>query len=431
MSPDIEWHIGEEAERETVVQTVRPRPPRWRKAVIVIVVGLGIGLGVWYRSVPVPPPPLTPTPIPTNTPLPPGPPLEEFIAREARVLSGGDRQSYLSLLDQTDFSWRQAQISSYVPWGTPPSAAPFYTVVATGTLDNNQAWADVIQYRDGQYFRELRFYRRTVDGWLRRSPVPEEAAWGQTQTTVTPYFEITYHELEAPYAVFLRDEMTLRYEQECRNFGCDSSSATPFLHLVLQPTENPQQFNRGFRFSQGFTLTLQSPSVTGLYYKTLDGSLPGNNVQIDRVFDRYLFLPLLSTAAGSFSRGRRNQGAGLYIFAIGAWELAREGSSEPLARFGFSARSMVITDTTQFIPLADMWQVPITASNQERGLLQAQAGMLIDFMDKTYGASEVYQFFRALRSAQSLPHAIEIAGLPYSEFEKKWQVWLDNLKHES
>jgi hypothetical protein len=392
-----------------------------------LIISLGIGLGLWYKSIPPAPAPAAPPPAPTDTPSPPVPPLAPFIAREAQSLSNGDRQTYLTLLDPTDYSWRQTQISSYTPWGAPPSADLFYTIIATGTLDSDQAWADVIQYRSGQYFRELRFYRRSGDSWLRRSPVQDPSAWGLQQTTVTPYFDLTYYTREADYAFYLRDQFAARYEEECSKFGCDLPTTSATLHLALQPDADQQQFNRNFRSGQRFTLTLPSPSLTGLYYASLDGT-PARNDQIDHEFDHYLFYPLLSVAAGGFGRGRQNQGAGLYVFAIGAWELAREGDTDPVPRFGFSARPAVLTDTTQFIPLADMWQLPFNASNQQRGLLRLQATALVKFMDETYGADTVYQFFRALRYAQSLPHAIEITGLPYSEFEDKWGAWLKDLK---
>ncbi len=155
----------------------------------------------------------------------------------------------------------------------PPSADLFYSIIATGTLGSDQAWADVIQYRDGRYFRELRFYRRSADGWLRRSPVRDDSAWGETQTTITPYFDLAYYEREADYTFFLRDQFASKVEQECRKFGCDLNSAPPSLHLVLQPDAGQQPFNRNFRGEQGLTLTLPSPSLTGLYYASLDISL--------------------------------------------------------------------------------------------------------------------------------------------------------------
>lgn len=87
----------------------------------------------------------------------------------------------------------------------------------------------------------------------------------------------------------------------------------------------------------------------------------------------------------------------------------------------------MLTDTTHLIPLTDMWQSPFSASPQERAQLRAQANELIKFIGDTYGADTVYQFFHALRGAQSLPQAIESVGLPYDEFELKWQAWLKHL----
>ncbi len=34
-----------------------------------------------------------------------------------------------------------------------------YTIVDNGTLPTNRLWANVIQFRAGQYFRQTRFYQ--------------------------------------------------------------------------------------------------------------------------------------------------------------------------------------------------------------------------------------------------------------------------------
>ena len=47
----------------------------------------------------------------------------------------------------------------------------------------------------------------------------------------------------------------------------------------------------------------------------------------------------------------------------------------------------------------------------------------MQFIDETYGAKIVLRFFHTLRVAQSLTHAIEVLGIPYSEFEAKWLEW--------
>jgi len=70
MSPDIEWHVGEEAEQETIAAASSPRRSRRSWIAVLIVVVLGAGLGMAYRSIPEPAPRPTPTPSPTPQPTP-------------------------------------------------------------------------------------------------------------------------------------------------------------------------------------------------------------------------------------------------------------------------------------------------------------------------------------------------------------------------
>ena len=53
----------------------------------------------------------------------------------------------------------------------------------------------------------------------------------------------------------------------------------------------------------------------------------------------------------------------------------------------------------------------------------ANASALVEFIDETYGAEMVLRFFHALRFAHSLTQAIEVLGVPYSDFEAKWLKW--------
>ena len=55
MSPDIEWHVGEDAEQETIARTSVPRRSRRSRWAVLIAIGLGVGLGLVYRSIPEPP----------------------------------------------------------------------------------------------------------------------------------------------------------------------------------------------------------------------------------------------------------------------------------------------------------------------------------------------------------------------------------------
>ena len=98
MSPDIHWGVGEDAEQETIAQTVPARRSRRSWIAVLIVVVLGAGLGVAYRSLPEPPPRPTPTlsPTPETVPTRPAIPAALFqtIDREAQALADGDFETY-------------------------------------------------------------------------------------------------------------------------------------------------------------------------------------------------------------------------------------------------------------------------------------------------------------------------------------------------
>src|SRR5512139_3973758 len=101
MSPDFHWHVGEEAEQETVVKTtLTPRSRRSWIAILIIVI-LGAGLGVVYRSIPEPAsrPAPTPSPTPRPTPTRPAVPdgLYDTIDREAQALASGAVETVMAL----------------------------------------------------------------------------------------------------------------------------------------------------------------------------------------------------------------------------------------------------------------------------------------------------------------------------------------------
>jgi hypothetical protein len=88
MSPDIHWHVGEEAEQETIVRTTPARQSRRSWIALLIVVLLGIGLGTLYRSIPDPAPRPTSPPTPPPAPTHPAIPAKLFEAIDRDALAG-------------------------------------------------------------------------------------------------------------------------------------------------------------------------------------------------------------------------------------------------------------------------------------------------------------------------------------------------------
>ncbi len=88
----------------------------------------------------------------------------------------------------------------------------------------------------------------------------------------------------------------------------------------------------------------------------------------------------------------------------------------------FPFRPDLVTDMLS-LSADTLWDWPAGTSQAGVQVRLANASALVQFIDETYGAETVLRFFRTLRFAQSLTHAIEVLGVPYSEFEAKWLEW--------
>ena len=418
MSPDIEWRVGEETEQETIARVTSGKPSRWRKPIMLLAAALGIGLGLLYASIPEPARPIAPT-IPVATSLPPAPPLEWTVDREARALSNGDMQTFIGLLDPDDYRWRQDQISSFTPWGTPLSSGEFYRIIATDRPDAQHAWADVLQYRSGKFFRETRFYRLRDGAWVRTRPVSDPAWWGDEKTIATRYFQITYLAADDALSHLLASYLSRESRETCRTFSCRSDEQPPVVHFILRPDATFYQ-PRVERSESTFTVTLPSPRLAG-YYST---DFSGVNVADDRwtqYYDRYLYFPLLYTAIGGLDRWSQNRDGLMYLYAVGFWDLNRRGRSS-VGRWQFPFSPELVTDMLA-LSSDTLWDWPADASKASVQVRLANASALVQFIDETYGEEMVLRFFHTLRSAQSLAQAIDGLGVPYSEFDAKWLEW--------
>jgi hypothetical protein len=419
--PDIEWHVGEEAEQETIAQITTSQPSRWRKPIVLAMAALGIGLGALYAAIPEPPQPITP-PTLISTALPPASDLVATIDREARALASGDMQSFIGLLDPDQFAWRQDQISSFTPWGAPPSNDEFYRILASEQLDAQRAWADVIQARDGKFFRDTRFYRLRDGAWLRTPPVFDSARQGGETLIATRYFQLTHTAADQDAARLLAGYLARQSRETCRIFGCNFDERPPVVNFILRPDELDAQQD-GPRGGSTVTVTLPSPRLTG--YTTTDISgVDVDDDNWDRYFVGYLYFPLLSTAVGGTERWDQQRDGLMYLFAVGLWDLSRRKQSlEGLPEFPF--RPELITGTMS-LTADEMWHWPHDIPEADEELRLSRASALVQFIDETYGANTVLRFFRTLRFAQSLPHALSRIGVQFEEFEPKWQAWHSN-----
>jgi hypothetical protein len=417
MSPQFEWQVSvESARQDALIKTSEPRPPRRRKVIVGLMILLGISLGVVYSSIPEPS-----TPIPTVMPVPP---IADTIDREARALAQGRLQAFMSIQDPNDFQWRNSQLTNFKAWGSPPDYSDLYTVVESGTLPNGHKWADINQARDDQFFRETRFYRLQNNQWMRIAP--DLSLWGEEQTTQTAHFDLVYREGDAYFAGIVAQHYEEAYRKLCIDLGCDTNFDGSFPRvLTMTLIFRPDESRAGAQANQQYTFTLTSPRLTGLYFQTLYYSAPGRDEPIEREAYQDLLFLTAWIASGDVGHWSQTSSDGfIFVLSAAQWEAARL----PLTRDLVQAVDPALLVGDNYIPLDELWVWPAEPSTRTGQLISNEALAMIHFIDETYGPETVVEFLHALGYAQSLPHAIEITGLPYGDFEAKWLKWIKQLQ---
>lgn len=439
MSPDVEWHIGEESEQETVVKTQRLPPSRWQKILVGTMLILGASLGVAYASIPVALPPRTPTPVPTT--LPP-PPLEPVINREAHALATGDEATFMDVQDQIDGAWYREQQANFKLWGTPPGDR-LYTILEQGYSATGRAWAEVNQWisPDG-YVRETRFYqlRDTADGPEWKRARPDRSFWsGALWTGSTTHFQITYPAEDNRQAWRVTERFERVYEVLCRDLNCPAHDrGTPIIKLIFDPARTEPVIDA----DDSLIITLPSPRLLEFHepYGTADDA-------ITSLAYRILLDPVVRQASGDSAHWRTADNGDLILQGIEAWmqlriQLARAvppertfinapGELWPSPSQGNpSATQQFYRDLladAQIKPLAQLWALPADylTSGSYDDVVDAEIDGLIAYIEERYGNAGVIQLLNALGPARSLDQAIETAlSVPFTEFDQQWQEWI-------
>jgi hypothetical protein len=419
MAPEIEWQVKDEAGQQTVMKTQRRPPSRWKRFALLLVILIGAGLGIAYSNTPASTLPAPdPTPLPTSKP--PAPPLAETIDEEALALAQGDRSAFEALLDPIDTRWVQAQLSTFKAWGQPASTGQLYEVIASGTLSFDRAWADVIQFRAGQYFRETRFYRLQNARWYRTAP--DLSLWGEAQQLQTAHFEVNFRSGDEPVVPIVADYFERTYTLLCVNLGCPRTTdglvpRAISITLDFQPeTSQVIIANNGALFFR-----MPSPRLMGLYYQSLnaDEAILGNNVQLERLVTNGLIGSAARVAAGMAQTDRAVAGGNVFINAIVGWEYTRlqggDTQTDTLA-------NLEAINAQPLLPLPSLWAFG-SGDTSER--VQIESSSVVVYIEQTFGPQAVLNFLHAIGPSASLAEAIESSlHLNYADFEQNWQGWL-------
>jgi len=473
MSPDIEWHVGEDNEQETIARIRPPAPPRWHRLALLVVVILGVGLGVTYASIPEPPkPPPTPTPRPTVAvaPLPTLPPvlsaaldessLEAAIGRDALTLAdhAGDNSFDLRLTgidtvaDEDRASSYYDLLSASGRWGR--AGDPLFKIDATGTLPDGTTWVEVQQARHGVNFKQTRFYRHDDQRWQMR--LPSRTFWGGhfraintlslSPTLNSPLisFEMLYPLEDEALVPLVADRFSRAFKYLCIELACpikDSPSLAwgqPIaLTVSLRATAPYAVRDTGHTVS----VTIPSPRVTG-YYDVPE--IQGDPIE-SMAFDS-LLAPAARLAAGYATHWPEDQHGELLLNAIIDWlhvrvfdeyalspaliQPTRHGSASSALRLNGTAARVYyqqLLSGEDLLPLETIWRwLPDDArlSNSTR-LAENEAEAFIAFLDQRFGSDNVIRFLRMLGTAESLPLAIErTLVINYSDFVIGWEQWI-------
>jgi hypothetical protein len=403
MSPDIHWHVGEDKDQETIAHASAPRRSRRSWIAILIVVMLGVGLGIAYRSIPESVPHPTPVPSPTRAVIPAA--LYQTIDREAQALADGDFEAYRETWTQATSDVMEVQEQHFKAWGRPSDDRPLYTLVDFDLLTAASAWIDIRQFREGRYFRETRFYYQRDDRWLHGSS--DHSLWsGREENLQTPHFDVIY-------AIEDRDVIspTLRqleedYQAFCRDLGCALSGHELTLTLKLKGTE----VSYTYPVNPAEEIHLPSPRVMGFF-------------ESGRVYswnDRYaiyaysaLLQAIIGRVHGTLDFDRSGDGL---VWAAGIWALNR---IDPLP-----AETLDILSQLQQKPLLSLETLWEIGEVDENGLVFAQLYQFVRFIEQEYSAAAVRRLLGAIDSAKSLSEAVENGlGVPFIEFDQKWQAW--------
>jgi hypothetical protein len=421
MSPDIEWHIGEEAESETVLKTPPRKPPRWRALAIMIAIGLGVTLGTIYHSIPEPAPRPTPALLPALTPTSP-PTVADSIERESTALATGDLQAFMDLQDSGDSAWRQTQLGLFRTWGTPASG-PLYSVIETGSLSADRKWADVIQFRADQYFRQTRFYQFKDQRWQRIAPVSDLPFWGDEQTAETAHFNLKFRAQDAPLATILAQRYEAVYARACGDLQCQERNAFPAnrkLLIVLQPyLVTPRLDLQNDRL----IYILSSPRLSGLYFQVRQDFQPGQDRSLNQAVVDSIVYYVARASANPQSTWPIDTTSQQFLGLIADWESLRL-AGRPDRKLIDRPEQLASPDLPD---LATLWTLPPTFTQRLAELRWLESAALITFLDEQYGADKVVAFLHTLGRVSSLPDAIKRMELSDRDFEQHWQAWLQQV----
>jgi hypothetical protein len=462
MSPDIEWHVGEDAEHETIARTTTTRRLPRRRLIVISAIGLGVILGLLYRSIPEPPPqpPIGSPPIAAaiasparSVPQPTPESLDAAIERDAQRLasSAGEANHLIAFAAPGEkfADWYAALQNAFGRWGTPPAQA-LYTVSFSGTLPGG-AWVTLGQYRHGAVYHSTRFYRLEND--RRVWALPDQEFWSGATSVITTNagllgpITIQYPIEDTSLISPVLDRFSSVYQNLCVSLKCpttDDQSPLRTLGLTVSLTIKPMLTRPVWHtFSGTLQIDLPSPNLVGVY----DEANALGDPYVAMAYDT-LIGPAARLASGDYVRWDTNNNGSLFLEAVATWKRARLPSNlylldvfyqstilppsvdmSPSGRL-VSRRDFYVNQLrgVKLVPLADLWTWPTAGWSPAVAPGQApmqEAQAVIIYIEERYGPAGVVRFLNSLGTARSLEAAIKTSlSIDYAEFDQQWGKWI-------
>ena len=421
MRPDIEWQVDQpDGDQHTIVHSRPAATSRRHRVIMAVMIILGIALGVAYHAIPEPTPRVAALPQVTPTPVPP-PPIDDIIGRESYALAVGNLNAFLALQDPTDPNWQRAQLGAFRTWGKPANG-PLYTIVESGTLPANRAWADVLQFRGGEYFRETRFYRLDGGQWRRIAPVTDVDFWGIPQTFQTDHFDVRFRTRDVALAHDVARQFESVYTRACRDLECTDRPLPPAKKLQVRLWPDTITPDILLEHDQ-IVYDVFSPRLAGLYYQ---GPTP-DQPSLDRPVNQAAVNNILYFVARSsiqLASWPSDIASEQLLLIITDWEQLRF-TGQPMQRLLQQPQLLAGQD---LLSPAELWTWPSLSTTHNFNLIYAESTALINFVDYRYGPSFVVGLLHQLGQTGTFSETLTQLGLSYPDFDRDWQTWLKQFK---
>jgi len=407
MSVELEWHFGDEAPKQAPQEERRPRRRRWRFWLTLAAVVLAlvvVGLYAWWRV--------------RREALKMVESEVQAVAQlELQALAQRDVALYLSLQDEADPNWQQAQRARVASDAAFPPPLPSLTSMIPFSVENARAVGDGARVEVVRFaslpgdqalpFRATRFYRRDDDGrWLHTRADLSYA--GHTVIFTGQRVVVTSFAIDADLMKPVAFKLEGAAEQFCALISCQSSAPVP---LVFTDTLDAALEPGG---------ALPAPFVVGVPAGELA------HAAWEQALDDLLLDRLAAREAGYLvdETPRTAQGGELFRARGRAWLRAKLGLQPAPSPPDLDLVSRAL-DAQEWLRLDVIWRFPLAQDDPRRPLAEAEVDLFLAFIEQEQGPSRVADMLVALYTAPWEGAAISGAlGENWFTFERRYLAFV-------